>query len=787
MTQPPDWWSQLTPGIHNAPPRVPAPDPVAFTWQQLQQIVSGLVNEFLRQVAVALGAIEIFGFKPYEALVEIGENIAAGVDNFNLLLTAFGLPTIGDVADLLANQANDFATFLAATGQATFAALGAALQSLIDFLTAIPANLLSGALPTNVTLSGTQLGTLLQYLNSSGQYAAAQLTGSINGALTLGGTTLSTLFTNINGSGQLLASGLTGGLNTAVTFGGTALLTFFQNINASGQLLAPGITGALNGAVTLGGTTLSTLVTNINNSGQLLASGITGALGTGLTVGGVTLGTLFTNINSSGQLVLSGATGALNTAVTIGGTALSTLSTNWNAAVTNVNSLISGVTGASTAADVATNINLAATNIAQIGTAAQNAAAGVVGSLNTAATQVQTAFSGILNGIFGAVTNFTVPAAAPVTTAQATQAVAAVTSSTVAAGAAAIALQSGGRTVIGLKSEVVSFADYANSSSLPALFSTTYSGFGSGTYGVVDGKAAWVSLVGGSRVARNQYTGSNTTTDYQVVSATFAGSNTNPELIRLTGRMNAAGTTYVEAALAPGANQAAIYTVVGGTLTPWITINDFVYNPTGTYSFECGDVNGGAPRKFRVLCNGELVPGLSYTESGTTSQLGASYRGSGWESRASERAGDYYQLPISQWAVMDQIARPGPAAAAYVSTSQTTTSTSYTDLSTAGPAVTTTIGSSGMALVTVSANLQNNTQASRSYMGFAVSGATTQAAADSYSIAIGIAAGVANMGHFAGSFLVAGLTPGSNTFTAKYRVSATTGTFADRRISVIPL
>ncbi len=101
--------------------------------------------------------------------------------------------------------------------------------------------------------------------------------------------------------------------------------------------------------------------------------------------------------------------GALNAAVTLGGVTLSTLSTNWNAAVTNVNSLISGVSGASTATDVATNINLAATNIAQIGTAAQNAAAGVVGSLNTAATQVQTAFSGILNGLFGGLIGMSAP------------------------------------------------------------------------------------------------------------------------------------------------------------------------------------------------------------------------------------------------------------------------------------------------------------------------------------------------------------------------------------------
>ena len=37
------------------------------------------------------------------------------------------------------------------------------------------------------------------------------------------------------------------------------------------------------------------------------------------------------------------------------------------------------------------------------------------------------------------------------------------------------------------------------------------------------------------------------------------------------------------------------------------------------------------------------------------------------------------------------------------------------------------------------------------------------------------------------TFYVIGLTAGSNTFTAKYRVDAGTGTFANRTIVVIPL
>ena len=83
------------------------------------------------------------------------------------------------------------------------------------------------------------------------------------------------------------------------------------------------------------------------------------------------------------------------------------------------------------------------------------------------------------------------------------------------------------------------------------------------------------------------------------------------------------------------------------------------------------------------------------------------------------------------------------AKSAIVATSETTTSSSFTDLATPGPAVTVTIGASGMALVVVTAALANNT-------------------INDY--------------------------PGSTTFTAKYEIiTGGTATFADREISVIPL
>lgn len=115
-----------------------------------------------------------------------------------------------------------------------------------------------------------------------------------------------------------------------------------------------------------------------------------------------------------------------------------------------------------------------------------------------------------------------------------------------------------------------------------------------------------------------------------------------------------------------------------------------------------------------------------------------------------------------------------------VATSQTTTSGTFTDLATAGPAVTVTTGT--MALVALRCQMSNS-GASASVMGFAVSGATTVAAS--------LEDAISNVGtnevRIGASFLVTGLTAGSNTFTAKYMVGGGTSTFSGRDIIVIPL
>lgn len=127
------------------------------------------------------------------------------------------------------------------------------------------------------------------------------------------------------------------------------------------------------------------------------------------------------------------------------------------------------------------------------------------------------------------------------------------------------------------------------------------------------------------------------------------------------------------------------------------------------------------------------------------------------------------------------------AASATIATSEGTTSATFTDLTTPGPAVTVTIGANGLALVTVSAELFNNTLGDYAVMGFAVSGASTIAAAVASSLYN--KADVAN-NSWRGSYttLVTGLTAGSTTFTAKYeRITGGTATFVNREISVVPL
>lgn len=127
-------------------------------------------------------------------------------------------------------------------------------------------------------------------------------------------------------------------------------------------------------------------------------------------------------------------------------------------------------------------------------------------------------------------------------------------------------------------------------------------------------------------------------------------------------------------------------------------------------------------------------------------------------------------------------------ASATVLTQQDTTSTAYTDLATAGPSVTLTTGTE--ALVTISAVLgQGVDSGAVIYAGVAVSGASTVAASDNYSLFLNGDDFTSSSGNVSLSttFKLTGLTAGSNTFTMKYKTSSSTARFSNRHLTVFAI
>jgi hypothetical protein len=118
----------------------------------------------------------------------------------------------------------------------------------------------------------------------------------------------------------------------------------------------------------------------------------------------------------------------------------------------------------------------------------------------------------------------------------------------------------------------------------------------------------------------------------------------------------------------------------------------------------------------------------------------------------------------------------------YDSGQSATTSTAYTDLASGvGPLVSCQTGT--VAAVFLYCNQYNSGAVdSACWMSVEISGATTQAASDSFAVQLQKQAGQ----HAGACFLIDTLTPGLNTFTAKFRCSAGTGSFSSRRLAVWP-
>lgn len=120
----------------------------------------------------------------------------------------------------------------------------------------------------------------------------------------------------------------------------------------------------------------------------------------------------------------------------------------------------------------------------------------------------------------------------------------------------------------------------------------------------------------------------------------------------------------------------------------------------------------------------------------------------------------------------------------FLSTSQTTTSTTFTDLATTGPSVTVTVGVKAM--VFIGSGCNNSSAGLGGKVSVDVSGANTQAASDTnaYYIESGNASDT-----FQGTWstIFSPLTVGSTTFLLKYRaVGGGTAAFNNRLVAIIP-
>jgi hypothetical protein len=115
-------------------------------------------------------------------------------------------------------------------------------------------------------------------------------------------------------------------------------------------------------------------------------------------------------------------------------------------------------------------------------------------------------------------------------------------------------------------------------------------------------------------------------------------------------------------------------------------------------------------------------------------------------------------------------------------TSESTTSTSYTNLASWGPTVTLT--TSTYALVWINAHLQTNTAGAVTYASYEVTGASSISASDVWCCRMQ-ASGTnddqrAGIAHYQNA-----ITAGSNSFRMMYRTTAGTASFASRHILVM--
>jgi hypothetical protein len=244
-------------------------------------------------------------------------------------------------------------------------------------------------------------------------------------------------------------------------------------------------------------------------------------------------------------------------------------------------------------------------------------------------TQTQNIIENVVTKLFGGITNYNYTV---------TDAASALnnTNNQIAANASAIqALRttSAGQQNSGV-SVTINFADYANGS-LPGAFTVGYSGSGTSTEGIVDGRVQWTIGNSSDRTATNVYNALQTLTDYQAVGTSWAYGPENyfgadQARGRIIARSNSAGTTFVYLDVFTSSFNwyYELGCVVSGSKTVMKSSTQFAsgFGGVSQMYLVAGTVAG--QRVFAVYNGNSLV--YTHTEVGTTSQVGSGFRYTGF-------------------------------------------------------------------------------------------------------------------------------------------------------------
>ncbi len=123
----------------------------------------------------------------------------------------------------------------------------------------------------------------------------------------------------------------------------------------------------------------------------------------------------------------------------------------------------------------------------------------------------------------------------------------------------------------------------------------------------------------------------------------------------------------------------------------------------------------------------------------------------------------------------------------HIDTTETIGSTgSYVDLTTVGPSVTLTTGTRVRVTISCDVKMTTSFTGNTAFMSFAVSGASTLAADEARAVWINGHSGFDTNFNIPleRTFVIEGLTAGSNTFTAKFKKDGQNWSFGNRRIMV---